>query len=83
MLPNGPLPSPPSRTGPFSPKSGCHISNWLSLLKVASSAPATAPVTINGDEEDDWSQANVAVREISLSFILPEDLVRGLIPSLV
>jgi len=49
------------------------MSSCDSLLKFSSSAPATAPVARKGEEDEAESQANVAVREISLSFMLSRD----------
>lgn len=46
------------------PRSKSHSSNWVSLEKSASTAPALVPVAINGKAVP-GDQANVAVRGMS------------------
>ena len=69
MLPMGEVPSPPKCMPWSSPNSGAQMSNCDSLLKFSSSAPATAPVAMSGADDEAESHANVAVREMSLSFM--------------
>ena len=59
---------PPRSYSSLLMKLGAQISSWLSLLKEASSAPATVPVASNGSEAY-GDQANVDVLWISLSFM--------------
>jgi hypothetical protein len=75
-VPRGPwCPSPPRSYSCLLRKLGAHISNWLSLEKDSSSAPATVPVASKGAERGD--HAKVDVLWISFSFMMVSELMKS------